>query len=536
MVLSAGAGLWPYRKQSTHVEEFRLMVETRLTTAFTTFQAALVTGFAAGFIYFLSITNIIGLRTAFVLLTSLLLIYLALEVNRVRQLHPVRWLINPAVLCSLMVFVLGFGVTNILYFLPDDFLNLIYLRQVMTVSMNKLMLLAVIGAVAMWLGYWSALATRLMTRESLVRFRKRFFEFNVEPKIWVLVVLVFVGFASRFIQIQLGLFGYSSSYDRHIEAASYTQYLSMGSSLGRLVLVIAAFQYYSPQPGSHARAWLFGILTYEILFGFLTGSKAAVIMPFITVMLCQYLRTNRASHHWMIAIPIALIISYAVIEPYRVSLNENPELKGASLTSTVNTFMKSTLSAAQVIAMEENARQLSSTEKMALLPLRIVNRLNLTYVGSLGIAYADNNESLPARSPEFLQNILLAPLHAWIPRFIWEGKPLGNAGLWYTQTVMGLDQQITTTAMGPFTHLYFAGGIIAVFLGFIFIGFIQRVTFFVTQPWISPAGGVVFLSILSTLIVWENSFNGIIVSLFRELPLVLILQFYLYKRTSPMAV
>ncbi|MEX2164806.1 MAG: hypothetical protein WD823_11260 [Sulfuricaulis sp.] len=503
----------------------------RQTTTITTLLAALVVGISAGFIYLLSITNFIGLRTAFVLLTSLLLIYLALEVNRVRRLHPVRWLINPAVLCSLMVFVLGFGVTNFMYFLPEDILHLVWSRREITASMNKLMLLAIIGAVAMWLGYWSPLVAKLMTRESLIGFRKKFFVFNAEPKAWVLVGLVLTGLASRFIQIQLGLFGYSSTYDRHIEAASYTQYLSMGSSLGKLALVIAALQYYSPQPGRHARAWLIGLLVYEISFGFLTGSKAAVIMPFIIVMLCQYLRIDRASRHWFIAIPLALIISYAVVEPYRVALNANPEFKGASLTRTANTLMQSTLSSAYEAGTEEKVLLLSGKEKMALLLLHIIKRLNLTYVGSLGIAFADNNESLPAGSPEFLRNILLAPLHAWIPRFLWEGKPLGNAGMWYTQTIMGLDQ-ITTTAMGPFTHLYFAGGIIAVFLGFLFIGFIQRVTFFVTQPWISPAGGVVFLCILSTLIVWENSFNGVIVSLFRELPLILILQFFLYKHAS----
>ena len=515
-----------------HDKYFRFMAETRQTPGLIALVAALVTGFAAGVFYLLSITNILGLRTAFVLLTSLLLIYLALEVNRVRRLHPVRWLINPAVLCSLMVFVLGFGVTNFMYFLPEEILHLVWSRREITASMNKLMLLAVIGAVAMWLGYWSPLAAKLMTRESLVRFRTKFFEFNAEPKAWILVGLVLTGLASRLIQIQLGVFGYSGNYDRYIEAASYTQYLFLGSSLGKLALVIAALQYYSPQPGRYARAWLTGILVYEISFGFLTGSKAAVVMPFIIVMLCQYLRFNRASRHWFIAIPLALIISYAVVEPYRVALIENPELKGTSLTSTVNTLMQSTMSSAYEVGMEEKTLLLSGKEKMALLLLHIVKRLNLTYVGSLGIAFADENESMPSGSPEFLRNILLAPLHAWIPRFLWEGKPLGNAGMWYTQTVMGLDQQITTTAMGPFTHLYFAGGMIAVFFGFIFIGFIQRVTFFVTQPWISPAGGVVYLCILSTLIVWENSFNGVIVSLFRELPLILILQFFLYKRTS----
>ncbi len=498
----------------------------RQTPAFTALLAALVTGFAAGSIYLLSITNIIGLRTVFVLLTLLLLIYLALEVNRVRRLHPVRWLINPTVLCSLMVFVLGFGVTNLLYFLPEDTLyRVAEVRPEVTASTNKLMLLVVIGAVAMWLGYWSPLAARLTVKGSLVRFRTKFFKFNAEPKAWVLPGLVLLSLASRLIQVRLGLFGYPSNYDRMIEAASYTQYLAMGASLGKLALVVAALQYYSPHLGRRPRTWFFGILAYEILFGFLTGSKTAVIMPMIIVMLCQYLRIGRASRQWIIAIPLMFMIAYSVIEPFRVALYEDADLQGASLISTVNTLMDSTLSAANEVGTEEKASFL----------LHVMGRLHITYVGSLGIAFADDNESLPAGSPDFLGNILLAPLHAWIPRFLWEGKPLGTIGLWYTQTVMGFDQ-LSSTAMGPFTHLYFAGGIIAVFLGFIFIGFIQRVIFFTMQPWISPIGGVAFISMLTTLIVWENEFNGVIISLFRELPLVLILTAFLYKRTLRIAV
>jgi hypothetical protein len=50
---------------------------------------------------------------------------------------------------------------------------------------------------------------------------------------------------------------------------------------------------------------------------------------------------------------------------------------------------------------------------------------------------------------------------------------LANLGLWYNQVVMEKDN-FSSTAMGPFAYLYFAGGPLAVFLGFFCVGIVQR--------------------------------------------------------------
>jgi hypothetical protein len=472
--------------------------------------------------YLASLAEFIKLRSAFVMLTVLLLLYLSLEVNRVRRLHPLRWMINPVVLCSFMTFFLGFGATNILYFLNEDSVALIGVLPEVTATMNKLMLLVVIGALAMWLGYWSSLAAKLTVKESLIRYQNKIFRFDAEPKAWILPVLILISFITRLIQVRLELFSYSSNYDKLIEAATYTQYLSMGSSLGKIALVLAALNYYSLSPWRKERLWFFGVVIYEIVFGFLSGFKSAVVLPILIVLLCQYLQTGRFSRPWLIAIPLALMIAFAVIEPFRAARNEDARFNGTSLTSIANTMTGSTLSAASEVGTEEKAAFL----------VAVMGRLNLTYVGSLGVAFADKHAELPAGSPEFLGDIILAPLHAWVPRFLWEGKSLGNMGLWYTKTVMGLEY-ISSTAMGIITNLYFAGGFFAVFCGMFFVGFIQRILFFVTRPWRSAAGGIVFMSMLTTIaVIAEAAYNGILVSLLRDLPLVLLLTFFLFKRTS----
>ena len=493
----------------------QLKLEIRQTSGFPGLQTALICGLAATFIYLLSTGGFIGLRSAFVLQTLLLLVYLALEISRVRRLHPVRWLINPAVFCSLMTFLLGFCISNLLYFLPEVLVGPV---EEVTASMNKLMFLVMVGALAMWLGYWSPLAARLAVWGSLVRFRTRIFKFDAEPKAWVLPGLVLVSLVSRLLMIRLGIFGYSSNYERLIEAASYTQYLSMMSSLGTLALVIATLQYYSPHQDRRARNWFLGIFICELIFGFLGGFKTSVVMPFIIVLLCQYLRIGLISRHLLIAIPLALVVAFAVIEPFRAAKNFHLKygdgFDSTSLTNIANTMSVATLAAATA----------DVTEEQVSIIVKIMSRSNLTHVGSLGIAFADDHENLPAGSPDFLGGIIFAPLHAWIPRLLWEGKPIWDQGLWYTHTVMGYSHN-SSTAMGLFTYLYFAGGVIVVFGSLFFMGLIQRLLFFVTRPWMSASGATVFMAMLSTTsMIAEGAFNGVMVSL------VLILTAFIYLR------
>jgi hypothetical protein len=154
--------------------------------------------------------------------------------------------------------------------------------------------------------------------------------------------------------------------------------------------------------------------------------------------------------------------------------------------------------------------------------------MNMTYSASVGIAFADNSETMPEGSPDFLGDLILAPVHAWVPRFIWTDKALGNIGLWYTQTVMGNDI-LSSTAMGPFTYLYFAGGVVAVVAGFLALGFMQRLLILLTKPATSASGAMVYLGILSTVVLVDTAFNSIIISICRELPLLLVMQALFFK-------
>ncbi len=460
----------------------------------------------------------LGSRDVFFALTVLVLVYLGLEVRRLRLVHPDRWLLNPVVLCSFLTFVLGYGVTNVLFSLPKEELELVGLVPEVTPAMVTLMWLVLIGAVAMWLGYWSQFAARLSNRDAVHRFKRRFLPKSDALRSWALPGLFAVGLMARLTQIRLGVYGYSSTYDQLINLGSVTQYLDLASGLGKVALVLAALQFFRRKSSLAAMSWFYGLLAVEVLFGFLSGFKSAVVMPFVIAAFCQYLQTGRFSKNWIILVLVGMSVAYAVIEPFRAARNENANFSGNSLDSIVSTIIGASGTTVG-----------GTTDQVGTL-LSVSSRSNLSYIGSFGIEFADRHPSLPAGSPDFLGDLFLAPLHAWIPRLIWNTKPLGNLGLWYNQVVMGISH-FSSTSMGPFTYLYFAGGFIAVFLGFFFIGVLQRSLFFLLQPAFSVAGATVFLAMLGTLVSIDSSFNGIIITLCRELPLLLILQFLLFRRS-----
>jgi hypothetical protein len=467
-------------------------------------------------VYLLVESDVLAVRFAYAVLTLLLMVYLWLEVIRIRRNHPELWLLNPAVICALMTFVMGYGLTNVLFFMPPESLKFLGLAPDVPPVMVKHQYLALLGALMLFLGYWSPLAARLSRPVLVTKFQRRFLPDTDILRFWALPALVAAAVIARLYAIRLGIYSYSSSVQRMEEAAVFTQYIGLAGGLGKLALVLAALQYFKPGANWREAGWLWGITWIEVAFGFMSGMKSAVAIPFLIIGVCQYLRTGKVPKNWIIFTIIAIFVAYAVIEPFRAERNrERGEF--SSVTEISDALMRGITKPKPVDDDSESTT------------LSIISRMNLSYIGSFGIEYADAHPELPEGSPAFLENLLLAPAHAVVPRFLWESKPLGNLGLWYNQVVMR-NSHFTSVAMGPFTYLYFAGGYFAVAIAFFIIGILQRSLIFLCTPWQSLTGAIVFLSMLPTLATIDSSVNGILVNIFRTLPLLLLLLHILYRR------
>lgn len=457
------------------------------------------------------ITNYQGLAAY----TLLLLGYLYVENKNLWTRENNHFWINPVVLASIFTFVMAFGVTNVLYFMPEDVVVLVGLNPIATPWMNQLMLLVVLGAISMWVGYSSGMGRRIGQILQRSRVLRKWILPSERINKHALYACLAISLLAKLLAIKLGVYGYSSTYDQLISGAAYTQYFYMADSLGKLALVGVALQCFAtPRAVSSDMHLLWFVLGYEVAFGFLSGMKSAVVMPLIIAGIVYYSQRNRFPRWLVPAVVIGLMAAYAVIEPFRAARNENAGFEGTSLGSIVSTMT----SASSVNPVEGGER--ASTV------LSIFSRNNLTYIASLGIEYAANKE-LPAGSPAFLGDIIFAPAHALIPRFLWGSKSLQNIGLWYTNQVMGLNFY-SSTGMSPFTYLNFAGGPLAVILGFFVVGILQRGLFDGLRHF-GGGGLIVLFGLLGTLINIDSAFNSFFISLIRFLPILVVAQYVLLR-------
>ncbi len=477
-------------------------------------------GALSGFgLYVVYLQQLIDERIAFIGYTLLLLVFLAFSVRRARARFPDRWMLNPVVAASFGTFVLGYGATNYLYFLPPDEVEMLGFVPEVSPAMVKHIALVFLAALAMWAGYWSPVGKFFVQSRGLRGLATLIQNRSQKPRDFIIPGMVAISTICRIVAVQQGVFGYSSSYDRLIEAASFTMYLSMGAGLGSGALLLLAFRTFGAQnTPRRGRLGLMVLLTLEVVWGFMSGFKGQVIVPFVMVAVAQYLVRGRVDRKWILFGATGLVVAYAVIEPFRYLRNHNPDFRGTDVIEIAGALLS-----ARGSVDRSDLRDVSFI-------LSVSARSNLTWVGSFGIELADRGP-LDEYAPKFLEDLLLAPIHAIVPRFLWDGKSLFNIGLWYHQDVMG-KSTVSSDAMGPVTYLYFAGGTVAVFLGFFFIGVIQRTVFFAIRPWASAPGAFFFLGFLYSLSFIDSSFNGIILNLIRFFPLYVLGMMVVFPRAS----
>lgn len=464
--------------------------------------------FSAIIIYLAMVTGLLSNTQTLTLQTLLLLLYVSLEIRRLWARNGRAFLINPVVLASIVTIAIPYGITNIAFALPERIVAQVGLHTAVDVWINQLMLLVLLGTCSMLVGYDSASGRKLglMLRRS--RALRKWLSSSSRIRTSTLYAFLTISVVARLWAIKLGVYGYSSGQERLLEGAAYREYLSIAQSLGTLALVgLALLCFATPRPPLWHRLLLALTLGYEVLFGLLSGFKSAVVFPIIIVGIVSYSQRNRVSRKLLLAAVIALIAAYGVIEPFRAARQQNPSFVETSIQRIVGTMATATLSG--------GAEGTPSTW------LRVLASSNLTLAGSHGIEYAALGE-LPPGSPDFLSNIILAPAYAFLPRFVWATKPLQNIGLWYTNRVIGHEFN-SSTAMGPITYLNFAGGPLAVILGFLIVGILQRGIYDGLRGF-GVGGLIVFFGLLGTLARIDSAFYTFFVALIRLTVLLVLAQ------------
>ncbi len=456
----------------------------------------------------------------FVFLSLLLVSYLAAEVRNLRRSRPELWMTNPVVLTSFFTFAVAFGATNFVFFLPDRHARALLgtLWPVDFAWMNAAVTLALAGAFAMWRGYYSGFGPTVVLTMRRFNLLQKLLRRDFAVRMPSVLLLVLISTLCRFGKMMLGIYGYSSTLSGLSRAASYSQYLNIGESLGKLALVALALHYFFRAAGYRRVGILLFILFFvETFFGVLSGMKSQVVFPMAILVLASYLAKNRMPRVLLAATFLSFVVSYQLVDSFRSARTNDPGFQNRSVSSIFETALG--LRPAEV--------ELSAAEKKVPVLLRIAGRLNATAVASRAVEFKDQGR-VSGEDPKFLRNLLMSPAYALIPRLVWPTKPFEDLGSWFNEIVLGHSFQ-SSVGMSPVSYLYFAGGLLVVLAAFFFVGVWQRVLY-EEFLFAGPGGVIVFVGMLMPLVKMPHSFYALIIYVIRMVPLLLIAQFALFRR------
>lgn len=462
-------------------------------------------------------------EAVFVLLNLGLILYIAWEIVRLYRRNRRMALVQPPLIASIMLFGKSYIAPNIPFFFGLDnpvALRFMAWREDYEYWLNMALFGTFLAVIAMWQGYNGRVGERLAARVQRLMLRQNLVASGFNPNMLAVVILTLLSVATVFIQVRLGIFGYSSTRDSLQEAQGVSAWLTLISQGGSLAFLVLCLTVFSPGKRTGAAVWaLFvSVLVWQFATGFLSGFKSQVVTPVIVLGVAYYMARGRLSLGLVVLSFVMLVAAFQTIEPFRKARYFDPGFDGTSISSIVGTFWNAATHPGDYVR-EDDAMSIEE----------IAARTDLITFTAVSLDYSHNRE-LDEGAPQFVKNLLLIPLNAFVPRVLWQGKTVANDGWWFNAYVLGSGPETrSATGMGPVSYLYFGGGFIMVFAGFYFIGVLQRVAFSAFVP-LGLGGWIIFLGTLPTLAIVPSNVAAGLTGLVRMLPFLILAQLWVIRR------
>ena len=472
--------------------------------------------------------------TQFTLLNLILFFYLAYEALGLYNKNSFRPILHPYFL-TIVAFYIGMNlVPNIRLILgdPAEFLDIhfIFWDDNPYKALNKAMILTILSAFALFLGYKSKLSQSIGI---LLHIRvKKFLTFSSKKEVterksnlFIIFLLILLGLVSLVTQIKFGVWGYGTSEEVFEKYSAYAQWFSYVDRAQLLCVMILAYSTHSiKRNSSKTTTTLFYLLLVFLCFqGFLFGSKGNVIYPIIVAGIAAYLATGRIIYKYIYLTIVLLAIAFVTIEPYRIVKAIYPD---ATFTESVDLLW----SVPDLIQEETVEEDVTLIERVEDLSFWFFGRLDQFSFGANAIEYKDRY-GIPYNpdnnNPDFLGSIIYSPVLAFVPRLIWKDKPRDQIGTWYNNSITNTTYY-SATDFGAVAYLYYAGGWIAIFLVFSFFGIMQRIIFEIFFKLKNIQGMLTYFALVLPIIFIESAIGGVITGFFRAIPMVLIVIFLIF--------
>lgn len=317
--------------------------------------------------------------------------------------------------------------------------------------------------------------------------------------------------------LALGNFGYIFSTTDYSSTLSTTGPLSLIVSLTPYALILCTMIAYRRSASLADRAFFIAVLTLELAFALISGTKISFIVPAVSVGIgFLYVRGRLPWRAFLVGLLVFLFLVPA-IERYRELLN-SPGVRVSSAGVALS-FGRSVIG--EIWESPKLGERLGDGSRM------LLGRLN--ELRAFAVIRDKTPRLIPYEAGEFY---FVAPLIAVVPRVFWPNKPILNIGERTSRDYYNIPRGTSTTrtVMGDL-HANFGPPGVAfgmVLFGAI-IGALRR--YFVVRRNVFSL--LIYSIGVYSMLEYESDFTSLIAGLPRTLVMVALLGLWVTYRTDP---
>lgn len=272
------------------------------------------------------------------------------------------------------------------------------------------------------------------------------------------VALYAVSFATKLYMLSHHLYSYIASgraYNQNLAAA---QVLMSLANLGTYALIILCIEKYW-HPGDRVCSRVFWIVfCSECFWGFISGMKELLFVNFVYIAIISSLTQRRFRKGWILAALVGVTLFYPISNRYRDLVGRNGT--GIASFSAALGMMNQALNTNNV-SVSGSGGQSQKGWKSTL------TRMDL--LQSVGLLMSLGPKSSALRGEE---RWWMVPYYPFIPRFIWNSKPVLNKGQRFS-TALGYGAGTSTAVTYP-GELYVTYGLPGLLAGMFLLGTVAQ--------------------------------------------------------------
>jgi hypothetical protein len=312
-------------------------------------------------------------------------------------------------------------------------------------------------------------------------------------------LLYAAGTAARLAEAALtGHFGYAGNAATAVtSAAGYQQALSLAAFACPLAITAAglrAFREHAPR----ARLTLAVLLAAEIAISAVMAQKGQIVIAVIALAIARASAGQRTPRGLILAAAAFFLL---IVIPFTAAYRA--EIRGG----TADLSPAAAAEAAPAIA--GTAAGTANTGTIGRSVAYLTQRLQ--EIDAPAVVLQKTPSQIPYVSPVQIPESLAAAL---IPRALWPGKPLMDAGYLFSQQYYGTPaSEITSASITPQADLYRYGGWVPVLVGMAFLGWLTRVLDGVLDIRAYPHTAFLIVLLWPVLATPESTFTGILITL-----------------------